>query len=128
MFTNAPMPQINLAAADLSSEEYALCLPIVSTKGKNKGALRASKPSGNGDSAYIWRMVAFQISPIGQHHCLPMCADFDIEVPATVTREERYEWRKNRAKELNAIADKLVNQIPKSEWHGIRRWKTAMYG
>ena len=128
MITNTTMPQINLQAADLTDVEYALCLPIVSTKGKNKGALRASKPSGNGDSAYIWRMVAFQISPIGQHHCLPMCADFDIEIPATVTREERYEWRRARAKELDAIANKLVNQIPKSEWHGIRRWRTAMYG
>jgi hypothetical protein len=128
MFINAPMPIINLAAADLTETEYALCLPIVSTKGKNKGSLRASKPTGNGDSAYIWRMVAFQISPIGQHHCLPMMADFDIEIPETVSREERFQWRRNRAKELNAIADKLVNQIPTSKWHGIARWSTAMYG
>jgi hypothetical protein len=122
------MPSINLAAADLTDEEFALVAPIVATKGKNKGKLRASKPTENGDSAYVWRMVAFQISPIGAHHCLPMCADFDIVVPEGMGSSERYEWRRNRAKVLDALANKIVNQIPKSEWHGVRRWRQAFYG
>ena len=128
MMFNTEMPSINLAAADLTSEEFALVAPIVASKGKNKGKLRASKPSEGGDSAYIWRMVAFQISPIAAHHCIPVCADFDIVVPDTLSSTERYQYRRNRAKVLDALADKIVNQIPKSEWQGIRRWRQVFYG
>jgi len=122
------MPSINLAAADLTDEEFALLSPIVATKGKNKGKLRASKPTENGDSAYVWRMVAFQISPIGAHQSMPICADFDIVVPEGMSTTERYEWRRNRAKVLDALANKIVDQLPKSEWHGISRWRRAFYG
>lgn len=125
---NTTMPTINLDAANLSTEELALCAPIVASKGKNKGKLRASKPSESGDAAYIWRMVAFQVSPIGAHHCLPMCADFDIQVPENLDGSERYNWRRARAKALDAIADRIVNTIPKDEWHGVRRWRQAIYG
>lgn len=126
---NTTMPTINLDAANLSDAERTLCSPIVASKGKNKGKLRASKPTESGDAAFIWRMVAFQVSPIPQHHCLPMCADFDIEVPADMeATAERFQWRRNRAKELNAVAEKIVDTIPKDQWHGVQRWHRAFFG
>ena len=124
----AEMPSINLSSIELSDSERPLVEPIVATKGKNKGKLRASKPDGNGDAAYVWRMVAFQISSVPAHHCMPICADFDIVVPENVSSTERYQYRRERAKVLNALADKVVNSIPKSEWHGVQRWHRAFYG
>lgn len=122
------MPRIDLAAANLNDAELTMASLIISSKGKNKGCLRASKPSEQGDAAYIWRMVAFQISPLHQHWCMPICADIDIEVPDTLSREERYNWRKNRAKELMTVVDRIVNTVKASEWHGIKRWHRAFYG
>ena len=123
------MPTISLDSLNLSFDDLALVLPIISSKGKNKGRLRASKPSEGGDAAYVWRMVAFQISPISSHHCMPVCADFDIQVPDSIKdSSERYDWRRNRAKELNNLVDQIVNAIPATEWHGIKRWHRAFYG
>ena len=84
MFFTNEMPSINLDALTLDEAERSLAEKIIATKGKNKGCLRAAKPSNAGDAAYVWRMVAFQVSPIPQHHCLPVCADFDIFVPKTL--------------------------------------------
>jgi hypothetical protein len=46
---------------------------------------------------------------------LPILADFDL--PG--------DWQEARllAKELDVIADKIVNSIPKSQWVGVLRWK-----
>ena len=122
------MPTINLDAISLTADERALVEPIIANKGKNKGKLRASKPANAGEAAYVWRMVAFQISPIPAHHCMPVCADFDINVPESLSSTDRYHYRRNRAKELGDLADKIVNTIPKDEWHGIARWRRAFYG
>lgn len=122
------MPRIDLAAANLNDAEMLLASQIISSKGKNKGSLRASKPSGNGDAAYIWRMVAFQISPLPQHHCMPVCADLDIDVPSHLKDRERYDWRRAHAAELMTIVDRIVNTLDASEWHGIKRWRRAFYG
>ncbi len=124
------MPTISLDSLNLSCDDLALVRVIISSKGKNKGRLRASKPSSEGgDAAYVWRMVAFQISPISSHHCMPVCADFDIQVPDSIKdSSERYHWRRNRAKELNNLVEQIVNAIPATEWHGIKRWHRAFYG
>jgi len=133
------MPKLNLEAAGLTPQEYELAKGIIATRGKNKGALRASKPKvertdlgpespgsyyhkwqiEGGETAYIWRMVAFYISPKHQHQCMPCTADFDLEA-------SNYQDRMAKAKELDAIVDKIVDTVPKAQWHGVRRW--AMTG
>jgi hypothetical protein len=61
---------------------------------------------------YVWRMVMFQISNKGVHHCMPVIAGFLI--PREV------------AKDLDQTVDYIVNQFPKEEWGGIIRWGRAM--
>jgi hypothetical protein len=85
-----------------------------------KGVLRSSKPKKDGEAAYVWRMVAFQVSSKPQHHCMPCTADFDL--PQEYWEKGAYEKRHNRIRELDAIANQIVDLIPKSQWHGIHRW------
>jgi hypothetical protein len=117
------MPTINVAALmnELSREEFALVEPIIATQGKNAGRLRASKPSQCDErSMYIWRLVAFYVSPMRQHQCMPVTADFDLP-------GENYHERMMLAHKMDAIVDKVTDAIPMSEWHGIKRWGQA-YG
>jgi hypothetical protein len=135
-----PMPIINLDTlkAILPAADYELVVGIVATQGKNKGRLRASKPnvtrtaSGKtswgspmyvpdlkeGCTAYIWRMVAFSISPVSQHQCLPMLADFDLPLQGDECRE--------MVKRLDAIADIVVKSVPVTQHHGTLRWGNAL--
>lgn len=131
------MPVIPLDHLD--ADERAIAERIIATKGKNKGRLRASKPEieytiidrdgrkyrestlETGSAAYLWRMVAFVVSPIGQHHCLPMMADMDLPY-FTTSREEQTALRKR----LDALADKITNAMDKRSWHGIRRWANVL--
>jgi hypothetical protein len=92
------LPKIDLASIDLSAEERQIAERIL-----NKGELRASKPT---------------IRPIGKHQCLPVTADFDLP-------ENDYHKRRALAKELDKLVDKIVAAVPKSQWHGIRRWSRA---
>jgi hypothetical protein len=36
--------------------------------------------------------------------------------------------RKSLKKEMDTLADKITNAMPKSSWHGIMAWKSAMMG
>ena len=99
------------------------------------GRLRASKPPvskddpTSGEAAYVWRMVAFQVSPNGKHHCMPCTADFDLPtIYWDRTDPSSHDRRRARIKELDAVVDAIVNTVPKNEWHGIRRWSRAFYG
>lgn len=103
----------------------------------NKGKLRATKPktpkmrqttaghfvhydeegSIKGEAAYVWRMTAFQISPKSEHHCMPMCASFDMS--------GEYSTRHNRMGQLDVLIDKIVHSVPKFKWHGVLRWNRA---
>lgn len=127
------MPEINLAVLD--AEERDLAEGIVATRGPNAGRLRASKPPvtrtdlgpeapgsyyhnwriEGGKTAYIWRMVAFFVSPNPRHHSMPVTADFDLE--------GKYAERLALTKKLDAIVDKITNAIPMTEWHGVDRWR-----
>ena len=134
----AQMPIITLD--HLTPAERKIAAGIVATRGKNKDRLRASKPKvirtdlgpkddgigyyhnwhiEGGETAYVWRMVAFQVSPKSQHHCMPCTADFDL--PGSFSENRAL------AKELDAIVAKIVDAVPPSEWHGLRRWGQA-YG
>jgi hypothetical protein len=129
------MPKVDLSV--LTDEERELAEGIVATRGKNAGRLRASKPPverkrvyvdvespgpmykrlkiEGGETAYIWRMVAFYVSPISQHHCMPVMADCDL--PA-----DDFDKRMKLAKELDKIVDKIVDTVPKDQWYGVARW------
>ncbi len=71
-----------------------------------------------GEAAYVWRMVAFQISPEPRHHCMPALADNDM----TGSWEEKRE----RTEELDSLVERIVDSVHPSQWHGIRRWGQAM--
>lgn len=144
MTTFNAMPKIDLEAleATLTAEDFGLVKGIVNTK---TGELRVSKPSlpkkiqvpsGNaygytyeykdaadaskGMTAYVWRMVAFSISPVAQHQCMPCMAFCDL--PGTASREERRALE-NR---LDALAEVVVRSIPITQQHGTMRWAKAL--
>ena len=124
----------------LSADDFAIYQGIISTQGKNKGCLRAAKPKvtdlQSAKVAYVWRMVAFQVSPIGQHHCLPFGADFDLRteyfvpgIPAygqpgyRELTDQAWALRGALLKELDALADKIAKGVPAI---GIMRWGRAL--
>lgn len=137
---NHTMPKIDIHACGLEVGEWLLAQGILNSR---TGELRASKPpvprkvltgkdnigiglydyknevdANSGRTAYIWRMVAFQVSPISQHQCMPVTADFDLPGDFDKRREE--------AKALDAIVEKIVNSIPPSQWYGVARWGRAL--
>ena len=65
------MPIINLD--NLDDQEKAIAEKIIGRGGK----LRSSNPS-DGEAAYVWRMVAFMVSPKPQHQCIPVSHDFGV--------------------------------------------------
>lgn len=125
------MPQINPdSITDPVAAEYARRI-------SHKGALRASKPKigyvivphpwgGNmrlndleeAKVAYVWRMVAFQVSPKDEHHCMPVCADMDLPVDDHAERSRLTDL-------LDTYVKAIVDSIPRDQWHGIRRWGQA---
>ena len=147
---NKQMPKLDLEVIErkMAPHQFELVKGIVSSQGKNKGCLRASKPKTHktvavpaknprfvgdldyvyedvktatslGYTAYIWRMVAFMVSPKAQHHCMPCTADWSI--PGT------YREIKDTLKALDALVDIVVDSVKASEWHGVKRWGQA-YG
>lgn len=141
------MPKINLAEAKkkLTADQYRIAVGCVNLK---TGCLRASKPpvakktlsvldryfggtykdfattadAESGMTAFVWRMTAFMVSPNPQHHCMPICAAFDL--PGQCSAEQR-----EMEKRLQVIADVLVDTVPRQEQHGVERWAKAFgYG
>lgn len=134
------MPHINLQELKqlLPPDDYNLVVGIVNTR---NGLLRASKPKlpkrievpadneygttfvyANDDdgrcgmTAYIWRMVAFYVSPHSRHQCMPCTVDFDL--PGEHNKE-----RMALSKSLDDIVDVVVNSVPTEQWYGVKRWK-----
>jgi hypothetical protein len=129
------MPIIDVAAIpDLTDKERQVVTLIVATRGDQKGRLRASKPAVDkanpitGLAAYVWRMVAFSVSPIRQHQCMPVTADFDLPDAELPAGEHKFGARRELAKQWDVVADKVIHCIPKSEWHGVKTWGHALYG
>src|SRR5688500_17864137 len=96
MSQQMPAIDLNKLESILNPSDFALVKAIVATRGKNKGCLRAAKPDvervdigprrssptvESGSAAFLWRWVALAISPLPQHHCMPVCADFDLPDP-----------------------------------------------
>lgn len=65
-------------------------------------------------AAYVWRQVAFCISPNPRHHHMPIGAAFIL-----ASKEEE--------PALNDLVDKIVDTIPKAQWHGVSRWAGVLY-
>lgn len=115
---------IDLSKLSNDSREYA-------EKISKNGILRASKPKVNkedfksGCAAYVWRMVAFQISTNPKHHCMPCTAEFDIELRTSDGRWDVRGVHEYTKLVLDPIVSSIVDAVPKSEWHGIKRWGQA---
>lgn len=123
----------------LSAEHQQIVRGIVANQGVNRGRLRAAKPkitygqivvkgrtlrepnAIQGKTAYVWRLVAFQLSSNPQHQCLPILADFDLPYAEFGSEEQ-----KNLKQELENLVDIIVNSVPKSQWAGVRRWARAL--
>lgn len=133
------MPHIPLdtLSETLTPEDYQVVKRIVNTR---TGALRASKPpieyeliegrygktrspqEPSGASAYVWRMVAFACSTKPQHHCMPVMAFCDVPGYS-------HDNCKAREEELNVLADRVIDSVPVTKWHGIARWaRTGLIG
>ncbi len=135
------MPKIDTSALELTDREAAIVAKIV----KPDGSLRATKPNVpvqtriqtgpgildyeyrhttedgdiSGEAAYVWRMVAFYASPNQKHHCMP--------TTECVGMSGKYSEYRLRCKELDVLVDRILDIIPKEQWHGVRRWGQA-YG
>ena len=152
------MPEVNMEILKtvLTDTEMEIAMGVVA---KRDGVyrLRASKPAkGNGSQQYVWRMVAFVASPVYQHHCMPIGADFYLNDSDYAHRPEQYiprsesesdretvsKWnqktwdmmhrgekkRQYIKQELEPIVDKILETIPKTQWRGAQRWAKAFYG
>jgi hypothetical protein len=139
------------AAKGLSIADLALVEGIVAGQGKNKGCLRASKPNCDlpiapgarcrnidlklAKIAYVWRMVAFGISPMGQHQCMPIGCDIELGIamspsprPAYDSAEYKTQRDAERAeqKRLDDLALLVEQTVPIAQRHGTLRWGRAL--
>lgn len=71
-----------------------------------------------GETAYVWRMVAFFISSNRQHQCMPVTAYFDLN--GTVKEQNK------RAKELDVLVDKITKLVPLHKQSGTLNWGRAL--
>lgn len=102
----------------LSSEAKEI-FDAITINRKGIRVLRASKPQkATGEQKYTWRMVAFYMSRNPQHHCMPVCASFDLE--------GSFDERRETEKRLKIIEDEIINAQPVQNQFGLRRWAMAM--
>lgn len=112
------MPTIDYKAnADqFNDDELELIKQIVKP---SNSTLRATKPTkGDGTSAYVWRMVAFNVSPKPAHQCMPVMAVFDL--PGDGYKDKALQDR------LDELADRIINLVPPAQWYGVRRWGNVL--
>ena len=114
------MPMIDLEAAGLDGTELSLAKEIL----KPDGRLFASKPNkASGDVQYLWRMVAFGISPNPKHQCLPIMAEFDLDI--AMGGYDYYEVRK-RTTVLDNLALRIERSLPLEDRHGTMTWARVL--
>ena len=112
------MPSIDITK--LSGEDAAIVGPCLLRNGK----LRKSKPqNAPGESKYVWRQLAFNLSPIARHQCMPTTDIFDIG-----EGKDGWSFDKARAmaKELDKVVDRAIAMVPAEQRHGLLRWGRAL--
>ncbi len=133
------MPVINIdkLASLLAPDDLEIVSRIVGTRGDTKGRLRASKPPTKDDTGrlatYVWRMVAFEVSPLSAHHCMPCTVEFDLPRecwgPSGFQDHKAIhqvaEHRRQVTAHLDEVVKAVVDNIPRTQWHGIIRWGQA---
>lgn len=145
--TNNQMPAI-VVPSSLTGRDLEIAERVVF-----KGKLRHNKPQGDGEAAWVWRHLAFYVSPLSKHHCSPVMADLDIgpwgrsfeDMEGSTSTEKLEAWKKwlssdermkelhdcsekrqVRKKELQVIVDRLMESVPKTQWHGVARWHRVL--
>lgn len=108
---------LDLSNIGLSKRESAIAQRIV----KPGGILRSSKPKVTDDpdtgiAAYVWRNVVFTLSDDPKHQHMPVTDIFDL--PGEYKSPQYLE-----AEEFgDALVEKIVQAVPKSQWAGVQRW------
>jgi len=138
MYFTSTMPAIDqeALAAKLSGEDLEIAKGALVSRGKNKGRLKASSPkppykvpkekrNKQGLMYYAWRMAALQISPRGEHHCIPFSASFYLDMESEGYDNERVKAAQERGQR---IADAICACVPLEKHYGSRRWAHAIYG
>lgn len=110
------MPQIDLGTLwrKLSVKDMAIVRRIVDQK---TWCLKGARPrlhesAESRYAAYVWRMVAFQISPNAQHHHMPTTCFWWLPKG---TNKSIIQW-------LDGLVSKITDTVPKEEWWGVLAW------
>ena len=69
---------------------------------------------------YIWRHIVFFVSPVRQHQCMPVLDIFYL--PEDIRWDD-----KEKIAELDKIVDRIVECIPKAQWHSVMRWAKVLF-
>ncbi len=113
------MPRINVEDLGLSDADKEIVRGIINTR---TGCLRASAPETypctdeRGLTYYVWRMVAFSVSPIAAHQCMPCTVGMYFASRCGTPERKALEARGN------AIEKAVTYSIPMHQWAGIIRW------
>ena len=109
------MPTLDIDQVEMTADEREIAEQII----RADGSLYASKPkTASGEAKYLWRMVAFGVSPNPRHHCIPVTADFDLD--------GTYDERREAAERLDELTRRIENTVPPIERHGLIAWGRAM--
>lgn len=110
------MPKIDMMALwrKLPASDMAIIRRIVKPKSFQ---LKGSRPKLHDSdesryAAYVWRMVAFYVSPNSQHHCIPTTCFWWLPKGSDGKVMQR----------LNGLVDKITATVPRQEWWGVRAW------
>jgi hypothetical protein len=110
--------------ADLTPAELALALPAFK-ESKGRYTLRSSKPKkATGPAQYVWRMIVFAVPKGHGHHCLPVCADWDVQasdIPADFQAQVDTAWLNEqlaRSQDEQAKDSALFERLTTYPFHG----------
>ena len=134
---NADMPAIsaNVDAVAAELDAAGNRRTAASLRGvinRRNGRLYASRPKKtDGECRYLWRMLAFHLSRKPEHHCMPVTADDGVgpsyeRGESAAQCRQRYKARRQRCRELDAVVDRVVDQVPITRQHGALRWARAL--
>ena len=138
-------PTFNELSGGLVGEELRIVKACFATRGKNKGALRASKPFDTADciegkpdarfkgmANYVWRMLCFDFLPYAPHVCMPVTAEWDLHAsyPRFAYGSGEYVEQKIHQKELRVWLDRVIKtaeaNLPITRQGGAMRWAKAL--